>query len=109
MVQEALTNTLKHAGPSRAEVALRWCGDSLELEVTDEGRSPAASSDGRGLASAEARAGQAGLRAAGSARHGIAGMRERAGLHGGSVEAGPRLGGGFAVRVRIPLLERQAA
>lgn len=85
VVQEALTNTLKHAGPTRAEVRVHWCEDALELQVTDAGRTreePVVGSPG----------------------HGLAGMRERTALHGGSVEAGSAPGGGFIVRARIPLL-----
>jgi signal transduction histidine kinase len=90
IVQEALTNALKHAGPAKAEVSVRWCSGALELKVADDGRGAAARS--------------------GSVRgHGIVGMRERAGLHGGSVEAGPGQNGGFAVRARIPLATGSAA
>jgi signal transduction histidine kinase len=88
VVQEALTNTLKHAGPTRAEVHLRWREDALELLVSDEGRAAA-----RGV----------GEPLVGSSGHGITGMRERAALHGGSVEAGAVSDGGFVVRARIPL------
>jgi len=87
IVQEALTNAIKHAGPARATVSVCWEGDVLQLEVLDDGRGP----------SSEARAG-----------HGIAGMRERAALHGGSVEAGADPRGGFAVRARLPIAERAA-
>jgi signal transduction histidine kinase len=86
-VQEALTNAIKHAGPARAEVRLRWCNEALELEVTDDGRGAAAIG---GVSSG----------------HGIAGMRERVGLHGGSIQAGPGAGGGFCVQARLPLGER---
>jgi signal transduction histidine kinase len=85
VVQEALTNTLKHAGPTRAEVSIRWCDDALELVVTDAG-------------------GGSNAVLAGSSGHGIAGMRERAALHGGRVQAGPAPDGGFTVHARIPLL-----
>jgi signal transduction histidine kinase len=83
IVQEALTNTLKHAGASRADVRLRYRPGELELEIVDDGRG----------AAAPARAG-GGL--------GLIGMRERAALHGGQLTAGPVAGGGFAVRVRLP-------
>jgi len=88
VVQEALTNALKHAGPIRAEVHLRWREDALELLVSDDGRAAA-----RG----------AGEPVVGSSGHGLTGMRERAALHGGSVEAGAVSDGGFVVRARIPL------
>ena len=89
VVQEALMNTLKHAGPTQAEVYLRWCEDALELRVSDTGRVAA-----RGV----------GEPVAGSSGHGITGMRERAALHGGSVEAGSAPDGGFVVRATIPLI-----
>jgi len=82
IVQEALTNVLKHARTSRAEVRLRFAGDSLGIEVTDAGRAPAAP-DGGG--------------------RGLVGMRQRVAAYGGELETGPRSGGGYAVRVRLPL------
>jgi signal transduction histidine kinase len=85
VVQEALTNAIKHAGAARAEVRVQWCGDALELEVIDDGRGAEAPPPAQ------------------SSGHGIIGMRERTALHGGSVEAGPAPAGGFAVRARIPL------
>ena len=85
VVQEALTNSLKHAGPTSAQVNVRWRADALELQVSDAG-------------------GGRGERHPGSSGHGLVGMRERAALHGGSVEAGPAPGGGFVVQARIPLL-----
>ena len=83
IVQEALTNVLKHAGASRADVHLRYWPDELELEIVDDGRGNGASSSAPG-----------GL--------GLIGMRERAVLHGGQLTAGRVAGGGFAVRVRLP-------
>jgi signal transduction histidine kinase len=83
IVQEALTNTLKHAGASRADVRLRYRPGELELEIVDDGRGAAAPAQAGG-----------GL--------GLIGMRERAALHGGQLTAGPVAGGGFAVRVRLP-------
>jgi signal transduction histidine kinase len=85
VVQEALTNAIKHAGPASAEVSVRWAADALELEVADDGRGDA-----------EPRLEPGG--------HGLVGMRERAALHGGTIEAGPGPTGGFAVRARIPLI-----
>jgi signal transduction histidine kinase len=82
IVQEALTNALKHAGPATARVVVRYGKDDLELEIADTGPG-AAASDGEG--------------------HGLVGMRERVSLYGGRLEAGPRDGGGFAVRARLPL------
>lgn len=86
-VQEALTNVIKHAGPaSPTRVALGWGDHELHLEVDDDG--------GPHGARARTRPVEGG--------HGLIGMRERAALHGGRAEAGPRPGGGFAVRVDLP-------
>ena len=85
IVQEALTNAIKHAAPARASVNVRWRDDELELEVSDEG------SRRRVL-----------NRAAGG--HGIPGMRERVALHRGTLHVGPRAAGGFTVRARLPLV-----
>jgi signal transduction histidine kinase len=82
IVQEALTNALKHAGPATARVLVRYGSEDLEVEVTDTGRRPAGG-DGAG--------------------HGLVGMRERVTLFGGQLEAGRRGEGGFAVRARLPL------
>lgn len=90
VVQEALTNALKHAGPANAEVSVRWCSGVLELEVSDDGRG-------------------ATVRPGSVHGHGIVGMQERAALHGGTVEVGSGRDGGFAVRARIPLATRSAA
>jgi signal transduction histidine kinase len=85
IVQEALTNTLKHAGASRATVLLRFGERTLEVEVVDDGRGATAEGTARG--------------------HGIIGMRERAALVGGELTVGPSANGGFAIRARIPLEE----
>jgi signal transduction histidine kinase len=82
IVQEALTNALKHAGPATASVVVRYGDDDLELDILDTGPGDG-SGDGGG--------------------HGLVGMRERANLYGGDVAAGRRAGGGFGVRVRLPL------
>ena len=86
IVQEALTNTLKHARAQAAEVNVRYRPAGLVLEVTDDGQ-PAAPAGPRGPAPGR----------------GLIGIRERAALHGGTCQAGPRPGGGFAVRVSLPL------
>jgi signal transduction histidine kinase len=83
IVQEALTNTLKHAQASRADVRLRYRPGELEVEIVDDG-----------LGAAGPSGGGSGL--------GLIGMRERAALHGGRLRAGPEPGGGFAVRVNLP-------
>ena len=83
VVQEALTNVLKHAGPARAVVDVRYGDSSVTVEVTDDGR------------------GATGSGAAGG--HGLAGMRERVAVHGGTLDAGPGPAGGFRVAARFPL------
>jgi signal transduction histidine kinase len=86
IVQEALTNTLKHAGPeARATVRIARFGHTLTIEIEDDGGQrpyDLSPSDGG---------------------HGLIGMGERAALFGGDVRAGPRPGGGFAVHARLPL------
>jgi signal transduction histidine kinase len=86
IVQEALTNALKHAGPARAEVHLDF-GEDLEITVTDNGRGAAAALTGS---------------AAPGAGRGTTGMWERAAMLGGTFAAGPRPGGGYRVRAVIP-------
>jgi signal transduction histidine kinase len=84
IVQEGLTNALKHAGPAHAEVVLRYAPRALDVEVRDDGRGPArANGDGTG--------------------HGLIGMRERVALYGGALETGARDGGGFAIHAHLPL------
>ncbi len=90
VVQEALTNTLKHAGPAaRAQVTLRYGPTEIAIDVVDDGRGPGLDGPGDG-----------GDQAAG---HGLVGMRERASLHGAELRTGRRRGGGFEVRARFPL------
>ncbi|MDH6515310.1 signal transduction histidine kinase [Streptomyces sp. SAI-208] len=87
-VQEALTNTVKHAYASCAQVELDWAEDELTLTVTDDGAGPAGSAGG----------------------HGLIGLRERAAACGGSAQAGPGPEGGFRVVVRLPAgADREAA
>ena len=88
IVQEALTNVLRHAGPARAAVAVGYQDDALVLDVTDDGRGAAA-----GLADPPVP----------GSGHGLVGMRERVALFDGQLSTGPRPGGGFAVRARIPV------
>jgi signal transduction histidine kinase len=83
IVQEALTNALKHAGDARATVHVRYGAESLELEIVD---------DGPGAPAPVASGG-----------HGLAGMRERVALYGGRLDAGRRPSGGFSVRVLLPI------
>jgi signal transduction histidine kinase len=90
IVQEALTNTLKHGGPrASVSVRLRYADDAVEIRVADDGRGAAAFDDHRG--------------------HGLAGMRERVAVYGGDVRAAPRPGGGFEVVARLPVREEIAA
>jgi signal transduction histidine kinase len=84
IVQEALTNVLKHAGPARADVRIGCAEEAVTIEVTDDGT------------------GEPGQQAPVDG-HGLAGMRERAAVFGGELAAGPRVGGGYAVRARLPL------
>jgi signal transduction histidine kinase len=82
IVQEALTNTLRHARATRAEVTVRYGADAVEVDVRDDGHAaPANDGGGRGLV----------------------GMRERASLLGGTLEAGPLPRGGYRVHARLPL------
>jgi signal transduction histidine kinase len=84
IVQEALTNTLRHARATRAEVFVRYGERAVELEVRDDGRgSPGAEVNGAG--------------------QGLVGMRERAALLGGTLDAGPLPGGGYRVHAHLPL------
>jgi signal transduction histidine kinase len=91
IVQEALTNSLKHAGRARATVHLGYEPGALDIRVTDDGRGAAAT-----LASGSGDGDHRG------ARHGLIGMRERIALYGGELEAGPRAEGGYLVHARIP-------
>jgi signal transduction histidine kinase len=89
IVQESLTNVIRHAGPAAATVSIDYAGPELGIEVADTGR---------GLTGAAS----TGTESAGGG-HGLAGMRERAASVGGSVQAGPGRGGGFLVVARLPL------
>ncbi len=82
IVQEALTNALKHAGPARAQVTIHYGREVLDLKITDDGRH---TRNGEGTG------------------HGLVGMRERVALYGGEFEAGPRRREGYAVHARLPI------
>ncbi len=82
IVQEGLTNVLKHAGPARATVKVTYGPGSVEIEIVDDGRGV----DGR----------------AADGGHGLIGMRERVAVYGGSLAAGPRPGGGYRVTATLP-------
>jgi signal transduction histidine kinase len=89
IVQEALTNTLKHAGADvTAAVSLRYDPDGVEVDVFDDGR-PSGPVSPFG--------------------HGLIGMRERTAVYGGTVEAGPAVGGGWRVHARVPLDQEAVA
>ena len=90
IVQEALTNTLRHSRhATKAVVVLRWEADAVEVEIVDDGTT---ASDGRSVAPGR----------------GLTGMRERAGLHGADLKAGPAPDGGWRVAVRLPLRDDPA-
>ena len=82
IVQESITNVMRHAHATHARVVIRCRDDAVDVEVTDDGRG-AAAGNGEG--------------------HGIAGMRERAALVGGTLDAGPNPGGGYRVRAHLPV------
>jgi signal transduction histidine kinase len=83
LVQEALTNALKHAGRAPTTVTLRWAPEDLELEIVDSGGESVNGVNGSG--------------------HGLVGMEERVRLYDGSLRSGPVTGGGFEVVARLPL------
>ncbi len=84
IVQEALTNSLKHAGPATATVTVRYGDRALDVEVTDDGAAAPAAGPAPG-------------------GNGLIGMRERVGLLGGRLHVGRRQGAGFTVRAQLPL------
>ena len=84
VVQESVTNFLKHAGPTAQAIATITCEpEAIDIRVTDDGVGVQASTEGRGA--------------------GVRGMRERVAAMGGTFKAGPRTGGGYEVRARLPL------
>jgi signal transduction histidine kinase len=110
ILQESITNVIRHAGPTRVTVALDYGCDALEVRVTDEGGRDAAgagaphpAAGGGGGGGGDGGGGGGGGGSGGGGGRGIAGMRERCGLLGGELTAGPRPGGGFEVRARLPL------
>jgi signal transduction histidine kinase len=84
LVQEGLTNAIKHAAARHADVRVRYDGDHVEIEVYDDGRGAEAPSTGGG--------------------HGLVGMGERVSIYGGDLEVGPRAEGGFRLRARLPVV-----
>jgi signal transduction histidine kinase len=87
IVQEGLTNALKHAGDAEADVTVHYRPDQLEIEVRDNGRG-STRSDCLG--------------------HGLVGIRERVTIYGGEMSAGPANGGGFVLSARLPVKEPRA-
>jgi signal transduction histidine kinase len=83
LVQEGLTNALKHARADRAQVFVRYGEDDIEVTVIDDGQGGSADGVGRG--------------------HGLVGMRERVSVYGGELEAGPHPDGGYRLRAKLPL------
>lgn len=97
IVQEALTNALKHGDGTRAEVTVRYAPHQLRVEVLNSGPS---------VLSGDRSGGRSGGRAAaepGADGRGLLGLRQRVAVYGGDLDARRRLGGGFRVRARIPL------
>jgi signal transduction histidine kinase len=82
LVQEGLTNAIKHAKASRAEVLVHYSDGQIEVMVSDDGRG-IGSGDGGG--------------------HGLVGMRERVSVYGGELDAGPQAGGGYRLRAKLPV------
>jgi signal transduction histidine kinase len=91
VVQEALTNTLRHAGSTAARVRVARTDDRVLLEVLDDGGTPSGT-----------------LRDSG-AGHGLTGMRERVAALGGTLDAGPREGGGWRVAASLPVVQSDAS
>jgi signal transduction histidine kinase len=83
IVQEALTNTLKHAHAAHVRISVHYGPAAVELEIDDDGRGESGQANGSG--------------------HGLIGMQERVALYGGQLDVGSRAGGGYAVRARLPL------
>jgi signal transduction histidine kinase len=83
IVQEAMTNALKHAAGGRVGVTIRYLADAVEVEVVD---------DGRGAGTTEAGSG-----------HGLVGMRERVAMYGGRLDAGQQTSGGWRIAAHLPV------
>ena len=92
VIQEGVTNALKHAGQTRCEIVVHWSDDTLELRIADAG--PTGGTEHADL---------------GGGGHGIIGMRERVQVFGGELRAGPRAGGGYELRAVLPLADAARA
>ena len=92
IVQEALTNSIKHAGKAKARVVVRFTQGAIELEITD---------DGNEVVGDESTQPDAGV----PNGHGLIGMRERVALYGGALTAGRAPSGGYLVQARLPLAD----
>jgi signal transduction histidine kinase len=103
IVQESLTNIIRHAGPARATVAVRLAEDGVEIEVTDDGRGAVTVSGNGDGDEPEGGAPGGGGHGQGSGGHGLAGMRERVALLGGELSAGNGRSGGYRVWAKLPL------
>jgi signal transduction histidine kinase len=88
VIQESLTNVLKHADPPEARVEFRWAPHEVAVAISDKGRSQPTPPD------------------PGAVQHGLIGMRERARIYGGQLRAGPRPDSGFEVSLTLPIEER---
>ncbi len=86
IVQEALANTLKHAGPAKAQVTLKYGEHDVEVDVSDNGRGVREPTENGAVSG-----------------HGLLGMREGVAMLGGEIEAGYRKDGGFGVHAKLPL------
>ena len=102
IVQEALTNSLKHAGPARAKVRISYGREVLEVQVTDSGEGlepPSAAATPFRPADSPVDSDRRSRRSG----NGLIGMRERVAMFGGTLEAGASPGGGYRVAARLPL------
>ena len=106
VVQEALTNVVKHAGPARARVVISYGADAIDVEIVDDGRGSVSSSgDSNGTLSLHSSGSGASIdngTGDDAGHHGISGMRERVALFGGSLAVGAGSEGGFRVAAHIP-------
>jgi signal transduction histidine kinase len=98
VVQESLTNALQYARSAPASVTLGYRDDGLDLTVANDAPTPAA-----GREAPPVSGGEAGERSAGGGARGLQGLAERTQLLGGSLQAGPRPGGGFSVHAWLPV------